>query len=732
MKALLKYGDNIIKIPNNALIVVGANAVLVPYIKRVSVDSGTIISTVDLKASVQELIDYEPVPYIHYVSTGGFKVSKLYSLLPNNGSGDLAVDRDTQRVIINSLNEVETIAVDMPAIDYGAGEAELVVVEPTEVMYPAIANAVKTLVVNNKAFTFTSGRDFSAIGLLPTKYSRSYKYRDTLKITESVDVDIDDVKDADDIIIDQSASLVFDTNLGSKVGKLFCLTDAGVNNFDVTRSGTTAMTQNADGTWRVAAANEPRYNADRSLIVEGARTNLLTYPDSFARGEWTKTNCKIFADEITQGQEIVVNGNPFISTGWDLYNGASILNGNLIFGVFGANGIALRNINSIAVNTLLQVKYTIVSNNSTSAIFPITTDFNSNSIFTSQSAYQAVGAAVGDYVFYIPVNALGARTIIGLQTNNSITSGSIVIANFSIKTVQGFDSPFVDANGVNLKNAFKLKATAANGTIKLATALTVTAATTYANSFFIKRALGAGVVSIADINNADKVINVTNDWTRVEYAAEASGTSGQIGLKLATSGDEVMICHAQGEAGSNASTTIGGAEGSQQTRNADVVVRTNAADLIGQTEGTIVVNFFKLLNLDPNRRILFIGDGGTNYNNRIDISNAGTGVSDKLFVGIINNNVTQYLHQSVNSYLGMVKLVLVYSPTKASCFINGVKINESLSAITLSLLSTIAIGQVDNQSKPSAGLLFLNDPIYNVQIYRTALTDAQCIALTTL
>ena len=240
---------------------------------------------------------------------------------------------------------------------------------------------------------------------------------------------------------------------GSKVGKDYSiLPNDGSGDFDVTRPGDTAFTQNPDLTWRPALPNEPRFtyeNGVKGRLVENAATRLNTHPFSFENAAWTKSG--------------------------------------------------------------------------------LTVDTNSGA---------------------------------------------------------GYDCPFVDANGINTKQGRKLVATANSGSVKLTTPVAVTDASQYVNSVYIKRLVGTGTIYLVDVNNTDRAVTVTSNWTRVEYAAAAAGTSGQLGVKLATAGDEVLICYAPIVAGTVATSPIGGAEGSAQTRNADEIKDTDDYSAVK----TLVIN----------------------------------------------------------------------------------------------------------------------------------------------
>lgn len=316
-----------------------------------------------------------------------------------------------------------------------------------------------------------------------------------------------------------------------KAGKAYnVIPSDGSGDFTVSRSGSTAMTQNPDGTWRPALENEPRFTSDGGILVEGARTNLATHPRSFDNAAWETNDATI-----------------------DDNDGA------------------------------------------------------------------------------------------------------------------GYESPFVDSAGDNLLNAYKLKATANNGYIRLATPLTVTAGTSYANSIFIKRVAGTGDVSLIDINTADRVKTITSEWQRFDYVAAAAGTSGQIGVKLGTSGDEVLICHAQPELGADASSPIGGAEGSTQTRNADVIEVTGIGSLLPESGG-----------------IQFTFDAEEDFD---------------LVIG----------ETSVNNLSGIVKIKYEYSSTEQKLYIDGVLVDTATGTYDFSGMTFIELGHM-------AGLYYANAPIYNLII----------------
>ena len=64
------------------------------------------------------------------VTPNGFKASKLYSVVPSSGAGDLDVTRATTATRVNSLGLIESVANNVPRIDYTNGSCPSLLVEP--------------------------------------------------------------------------------------------------------------------------------------------------------------------------------------------------------------------------------------------------------------------------------------------------------------------------------------------------------------------------------------------------------------------------------------------------------------------------------------------------------------------------------------------------------------------------------------------------------------------------
>jgi hypothetical protein len=64
------------------------------------------------------------------VTPNAYKASKLYSVIPSSGAGDIDVVRATTASRVNSLGLIESVAVNIPRIDYTNGSCPSLLVEP--------------------------------------------------------------------------------------------------------------------------------------------------------------------------------------------------------------------------------------------------------------------------------------------------------------------------------------------------------------------------------------------------------------------------------------------------------------------------------------------------------------------------------------------------------------------------------------------------------------------------
>jgi len=61
----------------------------------------------------------------------GYKAQKVYSVLPTNGDGDFTFDRNNAGTRVNKDGLIETVATDIPRLDYSDGSCPSLLLEPT-------------------------------------------------------------------------------------------------------------------------------------------------------------------------------------------------------------------------------------------------------------------------------------------------------------------------------------------------------------------------------------------------------------------------------------------------------------------------------------------------------------------------------------------------------------------------------------------------------------------------
>ncbi len=154
------------------------------------------------------------------------------------------------------------------------------------------------------------------------------------------------------------------------------------------------------------------------------------------------------------------------------------------------------------------------------------------------------------------------------------------------------------------------------------------------------------------------------------------------------------------------------------TRNADVISNSNATNVIGQTEGTIYVDFDRTKILEGLKTVLNM------YSNLL---------TETFLLQTSNNILTSINVQIItggNTYSRSIalldlknKIAVVYSTSGTKIFLNGVQ---------LALFANVgipAMNRIDVNHRDGARL---NGPFRTFALWKSQITDAQAIQLTTL
>ena len=346
-----------------------------------------------------------------------------------------------------------------------------------------------------------------------------------------------DFNSAISVYRDSTSAILSLSPSAAKAGTLYSvLPSGGAGDFTVTRS-TVATRVNKELELEQMAINVPLLSYETEgccphLETHAAYTQLITYSNAFGNTYYTKSGATIEGDASTAGSEFitVAADRDFSSnTGfWTLGAGVTISGNALNYASGNVYPGATHTFATGLVGKFVKFEYEI-------------TAYTSGALYIyaggSGSTAFPLTSTLGVHVKYIQVHTTSGDFVINGNAGSFVGS----VSNISIKEVSGYPSPSVDYP----TDAYKLVATGASGYIQLTTPLTITNATSYANSIYVKRVTGTGNILIKDINNTETVVSGGTDvalgYTRYDVTSTSTSTSGQIGIKLATSGDEVLI-----------------------------------------------------------------------------------------------------------------------------------------------------------------------------------------------
>lgn len=244
--------------------------------------------------------------------------------------------------------------------------------------------------------------------------------------------------------------------------------------------------------------------------------------------------------------------------------------------------------------------------------------------------------------------------------------------------------------------------------------------TTITNSIYVKRVTGTGNVILRDVNNVayNFSLDIADGWKRIDTTAVINSSTVRFYLNLQTSGDKILIWGAQQEEGSYATSYIP-TYGTSVTRVDD---KTDILDL-GIT-GQDVTHFVELDNnleyaRDVGSTSLRWSDVGTNLGAlriyRADVDERKLNVVFQDINGNFPFNIV-----FINTDNAKVAIKRVWSTGEIKVFVNGV--------LELSDTSTdfSTWNKLEMEGRSSS------ISVKSLLTFPTALTDAECITLTTI
>jgi hypothetical protein len=272
-----------------------------------------------------------------------------------------------------------------------------------------------------------------------------------------------------------------------------------------------------------------------------------------------------------------------------------------------------------------------------------------------------------------------------------------------------------------VQNSTRYVGTGASG---LGDKYTLVNGTQYTISAYVKSNTGTtqNCRLIGDSSNVSSDLEVTTEWTRIQYTWTSGGLTNKTnGIFRDSSNNDIdiLIFALQLEAGSYPTSYIP-TYGSSVSRVADASEITSASSIIGQSEGTIFIELGDMDTNADNDVWIELSDGTTN--NRILIYNDGSGSirnqikASGTISSLINTGVTLASNQ---------KIAITYASNEAKVFINGVQYGSTDTSVVVPATSQINLSNFTNVITQSRTLK-------QALLFNTKLTDAECITLTTI
>lgn len=293
-------------------------------------------------------------------------------------------------------------------------------------------------------------------------------------------------------------------------------------------------------------------------------------------------------------------------------------------------------------------------------------------------------------------------------------------------------------------NADRLKDDAVSGSHYVASsAITVTNATQYSFTAYLKADtltwvrlelfsggcffnLSNGTLGTASGATAT-ITSVGNGWYRCSVMATSASTTAYPAIRLTTgngvfgyagNGSGLFVWGAQLELGAYATSYIPTLAASA-TRGVDDATKTGITSLIGQTEGTLFLDFQGGANDSANH---FIGFSDGTTGNRIVIVRSS---ANTLYAQIRVGGVEQALIQTVTlTENTRYKCAVAYKANDVVFYVNGAQVGTDTSA-TIPATSVFA-------TNTGVGSSYFERTINQSLVFKTRLTNAELAALTTI
>ena len=246
--------------------------------------------------------------------------------------------------------------------------------------------------------------------------------------------------------------------------------------------------------------------------------------------------------------------------------------------------------------------------------------------------------------------------------------------------------------------------------------------------------LSNGVVGSITGGGSSSIQNVGNGWYKCIFTFTTTSTVGEPHIYIAQTNGSSIVSSADGvkgifaygaqlEAGSYATSYIP-TVASSVTRNADVISKTGISSLIGQTEGTMFLDFN--FNYSDSTTQVLLKASQSN-----DANSVGIEVQNNVLKAIINSSSSNIANLTNTISTGRIKCAIAYKSNDMVFYVNGVQVGSDTSG------NINFAGNVDMLTLGHFNLLGTlyfqsSRPFNSAILWKERLTNTELASLTTL
>ena len=494
---------------------------------------------------------------------------------------------------------------------------------------------------------------------------------------------------------------------------------------------------------------------DNLLGYSTAGTRFVPQPITMTRASaGTRVNSSGLVETVELlGSELITNGDFESGTsGWSAYYSGTLNNTGNALNVVDAGAGGARASTSITtvigktykfVSDVLQVQSTntviAVSNavnldgafiNST-----ITTPTNGVTVYFTATAtttfigFKRGGGGVGVTNIYdnVSVKEYTANNLARVDYDGTASSLLVEPERINlITTSEDFDSyrvasSTVTPNSITAPDGTNSGILVTQGTNQLVLRANnvVAPSTTYTFSGYFKSSGSVTQVALDITDNGSTTFGLTSEWQRFSMTTESRGDGSPYHfVDVATNGIEGDTFYAWGLQLEEASygTSYIPTDGSTVTRVQDQYSKTGISNLINSEEGVLFLEASTFENGADCR--ITLSDG--TITNRVSIEWDILANTIKGFVGTNGNLVSPATYNQTDSN----KIALKYKVNDCALWINGTEVSTDFSVSSLSGVNQLEFSNY-------GGTVPFEGKVKQLQVFKTALTDPELIALTT-